>query len=81
MSLWNLSAKRALWQSVEWGTVITREPWPDADQGCLRADGSAQEENEILQCWGVIQIYFSYIYMMQLSIKASIPWDTISKTG
>ena len=52
MSLWNLSAKRGLWQRVEWGTVITREPWPDADQGCLRADGSAQEENEILQCWG-----------------------------
>lgn len=40
-----------------------REPWADADQGCLRADGAAREENEILQqVLGVTQIYFSYIY-------------------
>lgn len=49
MSPWDLRAERELCQRVEQGTVITREPWADADQGCLRADGSAQEENEILQ--------------------------------
>ena len=60
---------------MESGAVITREPWPDADQGCLRADGSAQEEMRYRSAGGrvkhIIHIYiYIYIYMCAVEYQS-----------